>query len=291
MRIVTRPDFDGVVCAALIKDAVREADTVFWTEPWRIAKGEFEVKEGDIIANLPFVKGCGMWFDHHQSNETDEKFKGMFRIAPSAAGVVYNYFGAGAFSRDFKELIEITDRIDSADLTEDEVRNPEQNPWFLLSMTLGENDPEYWNMISDLLLSSDINTIVSMPEIRERAEKVMKINREYKQLLLGNTEVNGNVSVTDFRSAGISPSGNRFTVFSLYPETDVNLKIRYFRDSNTSVIISIGHSIFRRTCTVSAGELASEYGGGGHRGAGSCCVPAEDADRIISDITERLKNR
>ena len=89
MRVVTRPDFDGVVCAVLLMDALQIDASILWVQPSDMQHRRVEIQEGDVIANLPYHENCSLWFDHHYSNQPEGPVKGVFKIAPSAAGVVY----------------------------------------------------------------------------------------------------------------------------------------------------------------------------------------------------------
>ncbi|MDM8538576.1 exopolyphosphatase [Desulfobacterales bacterium HSG17] len=290
MRIVTRPDFDGVVCAALLYEAEEITEPVYWVEPNEMQKGMVDVYPGDIIANLPYHDKCSMWFDHHYTNKPKTPFKGAFEIAPSAAGIVFNYY-KDKFKKDYKELVLETDRIDAADLTLDQVLFPENYPYILLSMTLSgfdKSDEQYWNSLVQLLRVSDVIEIHKEQEIYRRCQIVIEQNKLFKNLLTENTKIKGHISITDFRSFNEAPRGNRFLVYSIYPETVVSVKIR--RDINTpdKIIIGVGHSIFNRNCQVNVGKMLSQFGGGGHRGAGSCTVPENQADKCLSLISETL---
>ena len=227
-RIVTRPDFDGVVCAALLKDVLKIQGPVYWVEPAEIQKGEAAVQSGDVVANLPYDPRCSLWFDHHYTNRIDTPFTGAFELAPSAARVIFDYYD-GAFSRDFSDLVAHTDRIDSADLTEEEVLRPENHPHVLLSMTIKNPDPDpaYWDALTELLRAEAADRIVETPAARDRCSQVVEQNRRYRNLLEAHTEICGKVSVTDFRSFEKTPGGNRFMVFSLFPDAVVNAKIHY----------------------------------------------------------------
>jgi hypothetical protein len=289
-RIVTRPDFDGVVCAALLKDALDNRLSVHWVEPAEIQKGQVEVRTGDVIANLPYDPRCSLWFDHHYTNRVEEPFSGAFALAPSAARVVFDYY-AGRFSRDFSGLVADTDRIDSADLTEDEVLRPEDHPCVLLSMTIKNPDPDpaYWDMLVDLLRETPVEKILDAPGVRNRCRSVVDQNRRYRLLLKDYTEVRGQVSITDFRSFEKAPGGNRFLVFSLFPETVVNAKIHYLESDREKVVIHLGHSIFNRNCRVNVGLLLSNFGGGGHRGAGAATFDRGKAGEYIPKIIAALE--
>lgn len=290
MRIVTRPDFDGVVCAMLLCLANDIEEPVQWVEPSVMQHNLFEVREDDIIANLPFNEKCALWFDHHYTNRTDKPFEGEFREAPSAAGIVYDYY-KDRIEDDYGELIEAVDRIDSADLTLDEVLRPEDHPYVLLSMTVAghELDEAYWNRLVGLLRHNDVNTIVKDPEVGKRCEAAVERNREYRELLTKHTRMSGHVSVTDFRSLHPSPSGNRYLVYVLFPDSIVNMKIQHGKKEKEITKVSVGHSIFNRKCRVNVGYLLSGFGGGGHRGAGSCAFGAEEAPGNIASILGALE--
>lgn len=290
MRIVTRPDFDGVVCAVLIGDALSIGRAVHWLEPNDFKTGAADIRPGDIVANLPFHPACGAWFDHHSTNRVDGPFEGLFRNAPSAARNVFDYY-RGRFSRDFDELVYWADRIDSADFTQEEVLHPEGYPYILLSMTVsGEKgrDDAYWNHLVALLRTNAVDRAMADPEVGERCRRVVKENSEYAGWLKRYTRVVGGVAVTDFRSLDRPPSGNRFLSYSLFPETVVSVRIRYEDAARTTVVVNIGHSIFNQGCCVHVGRLLEAFGGGGHRGAASVRFPAEKADEILPQIIDTL---
>ncbi len=290
-KIVTRPDFDGVVCAVLLIEAENGDENIKWTEPNEIQNNEVEIEKGDIIANLPFHENCHLWFDHHQSNIIEDKFNGKFQIAPSAAGVIFQYYKDKGFEfkKDYLRLIQETDRIDSAQLTKDEILNPEKYPYIALSMSVSALDDadEYWNKVVRLLSKMEIEDIVKDIDIKNEIKKLDNKNSVYKKLLLKYTRFEGQVSITDLRSIKNPPNGNRFLVFSLFPETNVNVKIRYTSDGS-KVIVSVGHSIFNRTCEVNSGFLVANHGGGGHFGAGSCNFPTEEMEEHIRVIINTL---
>ena len=289
MRIVTRPDFDGIVCAVLLFDVLDIQPPVKWVEPSDIQKGLEKIGEGDVLANLPFDKRCSLWFDHHFTNEIDMPFEGAFEMAPSAARVVYEYY-RNQFTKDFSELVEAADKIDAADLTIDEVNYPERYPYVLLSMTvkIPGQDEAYWNHLVTLLCAGDIESVMADPEVQQRCRETIEENDEYRELLLAHTEMQSHVSVTDFRAFDATPAGNRFLVFSLFPESVVNVKIHHHDDDRSKVVVHLGHSIFNWGCHVNVGHLLAGFEGGGHRGAGATTFSAEKADDYIPKILDAL---
>ncbi len=292
MRIVTRPDFDGIVCAALLYEAEPITKPIKWVQPNDMQKGLVTIESDDIIANLPYNAGCSLWFDHHVTNKPGKHFRGAFRIAPSAARVIFEYYD-GRYQKDFEELVSHTDDIDSANLNADQILHPEKYPYVLLSMTISgrnENDASYWRHLVQLLRYQTIHQIMQHPEIISRCKITVSQNNAFHHLLKKHTYLDGHVAVTDFRPCHPAPEGNRFLAYSLFPEAVVSVKIRYHDNDCQKIILSLGHSIVNRNCNVNVGKLLSTYGGGGHAGAGACTFTVEKADDYIDQIIDILKN-
>lgn len=288
MRIVTRPDFDGIVSAVFLLEAVDPDMDILWVEPNQIQSGSADIREGDIISNLPRHPNAALWFDHHVSNKPTQPVPGAFDIAPSAAGVIYNYYkNLGKLDNRFDELAEQTDIIDSAALTKEQVLAPEDYPYIILSMTIQNhdfNDIPYWNRLVEMLRQPGIDLIMADPEVDKRCRAVVRENNEFSRHLNAHTTVKGNISVTDFRSLNPVPSGNRFLTYSLFPQTIASVKIRYKGPDKAQVLLSVGHSIFNPHCRVNVGRMLARYGGGGHAGAGGCTLDADGAQETIDDI-------
>lgn len=291
MRIVTRPDFDGIVCAVLLYEAMDIREPVKWVEPNALQRGLVDIRKGDIIANLPYADRCSFWFDHHYTNRIYRPFNGVFKIAPSAAGIIFNHY-KDRFKRDYSELVTATDKIDAAELSLDEVQHPEKHGYVLLSMTVvnaGEPDEAYWNKLVDLLRKYDLQRVLDDPEIKQRCGQVIELNEKYAVYLKKNTRLDKQVSITDFRKLENIPAGNRFLVYSLFPDSVVNLRIRYEKKNKAMTAVNIGHSIFNRRCNVNAGLLLADFGGGGHRGAASTRFESSNADTYLPLIIDALQ--
>lgn len=308
MRIITRPDFDGIVCAVLLCEALDIDEQIYWVEPNIMHPGQVEVHTRDIIANLAYHPNCLLWFDHHVTNQVTVPFNGAFKIAPSTAGIVFDFlnrFDPGKnpkdsartaiqvrkFKQDFTELVAAADKIDSAQLTLHEVEHPEKYPYIQLSMTIFSHisfDEHYWNRLVELLRKYEIREVLKDPEVKRRTNASLKENRTYISHLKKHTTFNRDISITDFRSFKKMPTGNRFLVFSLFPETSVNVKIRYHDDDREKIIVSIGHNIFNSHCQVNAGLLCARFKGGGHFGAGSCCFHESKTGEYLPIIIETL---
>ena len=307
MRLLTRSDFDGLVCAAILK-GLRIVNEICYVHPKDVQDNKIKTTKNDVIANLPYVKGCRMWFDHHSSEIERLKLKGKIdgAIEPvdSAARVVFNYFKArkpySQIVQKFEKLVKIADIVDSAKFTKTDIMNPQG--WTMLAFitdphsnfgkkhTFRISNLQLLKTLPDLLCSNTADEILAMPDFMERVKAYKKDIREYKKILLENTKVAGDAVVIDLRGMEHIPIGNRFLEYVLYPEQ--NISIRAVDGKNQQfVTISLGHSIINRTSDVDVGHLTLGYGGGGHKRAGACQVSYEDADKIIQKMLQVINNR
>ena len=301
MRLLTRPDFDGLACAAILKD-IEVIDTYKFVHPDELCDGTVEVGAGDVLANVPYVSGCGLWFDHHTSGReklSGMKFDGLAQYIDSAAHVVYNYYkGAGRDLSKFDGLVAAVDKVDAARLSADEVANPKD--WVLLGFLM---DPRTGlgrcrdysvsgRSLMDTLVGAcgmmGIAEILAIPGVAERVDLYHRQNVLFVDMLKNNTVTDRNVIVTDLR--GVSPvySGNRFLLYCLFPDQNVSVWAADGKDGG-SCVFTAGHSIFNRTNTKDIGAVMLGYGGEGRRHAGTCKAPREEADRVLSELREKLQ--
>jgi hypothetical protein len=295
MRVLTRGDLDGLTSAVLIS-LVEKVTEIRFAHPKDVQDGKVPCDKDDVVVNLPFVKGCGLWFDHHVSEEKKiadiGSFKGRFEVAPSAARVVYKYYNKPEVFDKYKDLLEATDKLDSAQLTPDDVASPQG--WILLGYTLdprtglGPEFQKYFRWLVEYVKEVSLDKILRHPEVKKRVDRVLQDQDEFRKLLQHRSRLEGKVIVTDFRGVKDAPVGNRFLVYTLHPGGSVEVRIFPGKGGST-VNVAIGHSIFNRSCKVSAGDLCAEHGGGGHFGAGTCQLDPVKADRQIQDIIARLQ--
>jgi len=298
MRLVTRGDLDGLTSAIIIT-MKEKIDEILLVHPQEITDKAVEITPNDILANVPYHPKCGMWFDHHlltASNERPpESFKGRYGLAPSAARLVFDYYSERdpndeALKR-LSTLVDETDRLDAAQLTPEDVDHPRD--YILLGYTidsrtgLGDFNTYFLHLV-DWLKSMSIGQVLEQPEVKERIERLRRDTEDFKTLLKRNSFTLNNVVITDLREIERLPAGNRFLVYSLFPDANVSLRV-HWGPAHGSVIAAVGHSIFNRTCKTSVGELMSRYGGGGHRGAGTCVLPVEKAADAIDEILFELQ--
>lgn len=320
MRLVTRADFDGLVCGALLTK-VEPIDAYLFVEPKFMQDGLVEIRAGDIIANLPYHPNCTLWFDHHVTNTTPNFAKpivlgkGGFRLAPSAARVVYEYYKelgnqhpigsreerttrltdseitAFLDSERIKYLLHETDRIDAGKLEPQDVLDPQG--YVLVSMTTdGRNagDEPYWLRIIELLRDASLEEVLRDPEVSRRCQQIRDEQEQLRQLLLARTVMKGNVIFVDLRGIQEIPDGNRFLIFTLFPQGNIQVKVADDKQRENTTSISVGYNIFNTTSKVNVGELLSHHGGGGHKVVGSCRVPNDQADAAIREIVAAVSD-
>ena len=302
MRLLTRSDFDGLACGTLLKE-FGIIDHWKFIHPKDMQDGLVEVTENDVLANVPYVKGCGMWFDHHSSEEQrlgKEKlnYVGESRIEDSAARVIYEYYREKDPDGRFTEMMEAVDKVDAAKLTREEILNP--TGWVLLGFLMDPrtglgryrnfriSNYELMEVLIDECATHTIDQILANPDVKERIELYFQQEEQFREMLKKYTRTDGNAIITDLRGVDPILTGNRFTVYCLYPEQNISLWVIDGRNKQNCPI-AVGHSVLNRTCKTNVGALMLENGGGGHHQVGTCQVPYEDADRVIENLVRKIK--
>jgi oligoribonuclease NrnB/cAMP/cGMP phosphodiesterase (DHH superfamily) len=291
-NVLTRADLDGLVCAVILKNT-EDIDKIRFSEPKFVQDKEIDVFPNDIITNLPYDPRCAMWFDHHIANVRPKEFKGAFKVAPSAARVVYDYYLPNFPQlKKYEQLMYHTDRIDAADLTYDEVLEPQG--YLLLSMTIDgkyHDDEPYWLKLIDLLVEKPIQEIMNDPDVKAKVERFSKEDLEFRQLVRDHSRMEKNVLVTDLRNVEKLPNGNRYYVYAFQAATNISMRLTPDLERPGYVSIGVGYNIFNKTANVNVGELMKKYGGGGHKAVGSCKVKADDVDKIVKEMLVYLTMR
>jgi hypothetical protein len=295
MRLVTRPDLDGLSCAAILSLCER-LDSVELAQPQDVADRRLPIGSEDIVANLPYHPSCGMWFDNHLLTDARSTppagFKGRYAQAPSAARVVYeHYLGTHPQIARLAPLVAETDRLDSARLDLQDVLSPAG--YILLGFTLDSRSGlgdlrEYFDLLLPAVRDQPVETVLALPPVRERVARLREQDHAFREAALAHSRLDGNVVVTDFRPLDPLPIGNRFLVFTLFDQADVGVRVQW-APGRERVSISAGRSLFNRTCRANLGVLMSLHGGGGQPGAGACLVAPGQADAHLAEIVASLK--
>ena len=301
MRLITRSDFDGLVCATLL-EAIGLVDEIFYTHPKDLQDGKVPVTANDVLANVPYVAGCGLWFDHHASEAermAGVPIKGAIRPAPSAARVIFDFYRQSHPDAlaSLEELVEVTDIVDSAQFAEADILDP--RGWMMLAFIadprsgLGRkrkfriSNFDLMKQLPALMHTRSAQEILAMPDFKERVDLYRAENERYRLFVAEQAEIAGQAIVLDFRGVADIPAGNRFIEYVLFAEQNISVRITDTIDAKVAMI-SLGRSVINRSSRVDVGAICARYGGGGHTQVGTCQVPAEALDRVLAEILEEI---
>jgi nanoRNase/pAp phosphatase (c-di-AMP/oligoRNAs hydrolase) len=300
-RLVTRSDFDGLVCASLLKE-LGILDEILFVHPKDVQDGKIELTGDDITTNLPYRPEVALAFDHHSSEELrvtdDAPNRVMTADAPSAARVVYDHFGgAGRFPRVSAEMMDAVDRADAARLSIDDILDPQG--WILLSFLM---DPRtglgrfrefrisnYQLMLKliDSCLELSIDEILASPDVAERVALYREHAEAAAEQIARCSRVHEHLVVLDLRDEEIIHPANRFLLYAMYPHCTVSIHVLWgLKQQNT--VFAVGRSIVDRSSTLDIGALMLSYGGGGHEAAGTCQIDNERAETVLSELIEKI---
>jgi hypothetical protein len=303
-RLLTRSDLDGLICAVLLKYLGMVDEIKLIDNPGQMQEGVIKISSSDITTNLPFVPGVHLAIDHHVSESIRNQENPKHIIdpnAPSAARVVFNYFGGQSqFPDFFKDMMKAVDKADSGQFSQEEILHPER--WVLLNFLVDQRtNLEAWG---NFRISGDqfklelidscgrltIDKILSISDVKERADIYFQYEDAFKNLLNNSATVVHNVVILDFRGQKTLYPGNRFIVYALFPYCNVSILIRSDNQKNKT-IFSVGKSILNKTSNVNIGELMLLHGGGGHRAAGACHVENHMADQVFETLLQKLTDK
>jgi nanoRNase/pAp phosphatase (c-di-AMP/oligoRNAs hydrolase) len=300
-RLVTRSDFDGLVCAALLKQ-MGMLDDILFVHPKDMQDGKVELSDRDITTNLPYVPGVHLAFDHHASEtlrvEDSPESHVIDPTARSAARVVYDYFGgAERFPAVSPELMEAVDRADAALFSREEIVSPQG--WILLSFLMDPrtglgrfrdfriSNYQLMMQLIDACTEQSVEEILLSPDVAERVELYRQHHWQAVAQIRRCAELHGDVVVLDLREEEVIHPTNRFTVYALFPNARVSVHVLWgLRQQNT--VFAVGKSILDRTSPVDVGSLMFEHGGGGHEAAGTCQVDNDRAAVVREELLGRL---
>lgn len=299
-RLVTRSDFDGLVCAVLLKH-LDLVDDIKFVHPKDMQDGKVEITDRDISTNLPYVPGVHLAFDHHLS-ETIRNGQQENHIidpeAPSAARVVFDYYGGyDVFPQSWEDMMLAVDKGDSAQFSREEVLNPKG--WELLNFLMDartglgrfrEFRISNYQLMMELIdhcKDYTIEQIMELPDVKERVELYMEQSEKFEEQIKRCSTVHGNLVVLDLRNEETIWAGNRFMIYALFPQTNISIHVLWgLKQQNT--VFATGKSIFDRSSRTNVGELMLKYGGGGHQAAGTCQVENDEAEAKLQELIAQI---
>ena len=302
-KLLTRADLDGIMSATLLKK-FELIDEIEFCHPKDMQDGKIEVTDNNIITNLPYNENAHFVFDHHFSDDVrayNRKSNHIINpVAKSATRVIYEYFGgADKFPKEWGEMLDSVDRADSGNVTEEEIKNPKG--WLMLNYLLDPrtglgrydskfrlNNFEFMRYVIDIIQStSDIQEILDAPDVKARVDFYMVEQEKFIEQLKRCSTVHDKVVLVNYKDEKEIHVGNRFMVYTMFPECNISIH-KIMGQDGTKTVFAVGKSVINRTSQLNVAELMSEYGGGGHRNAGTCQVLHSAADKVLEDILEKL---
>lgn len=301
-RLITRSDLDGIVCAALLKE-LGMIDEVKFAHPKDMQDGSVPVTDRDIITNLPYHPAAHLVFDHHASEVERNKDAGGNMIndptAPSAAHVIYRHYGGAAkFPMISEDLMSAANKIDSAQVTREEVVEPKG--WVLLGFIMDSrtglgrfrdfrisNYQLMMDLVDILRKNADIDDIMRHPDVAERVKMYQEHARLSRQQIMKCTEVYNHLIVLDLRAEKEIYTTNRFTIYAMYPNSNISMHIMPGKQG-VNTVFAVGKSVLNRSAQVNVGSLLLEYGGGGHKAVGTCQIDNAKADKVKEELIKKI---
>lgn len=300
-RLITRSDMDGLVCAILLKE-LDLIDDIQFVHPKDMQDGLIEVGPFDITTNLPYVSTAHLVFDHHTSEleRVGEVHNNYITdvAAPSAARVVYNYFGGAAkFPRISEDMMKAVDKADSAAFTREDILNP--GGWELLSFIMDSrtglgrfhnftiSNYQLMMKLIDYCRDHTIEEVLALPDVRERLDIYEAHKLKARQQIERCSSIKKNLIVLDLRDEDTIWATNRFMLYALFPQCNISAHVMWGKDQQNTVF-AVGKSILNRTSRTQVGSLMLRYGGGGHDAAGTCQIENEHADLVLDELIEQI---
>jgi nanoRNase/pAp phosphatase (c-di-AMP/oligoRNAs hydrolase) len=277
-------------------------DEWLFVHPKDIQDEHIKATKNDIVANVPYIPGCGLWFDHHSSEEERlgmfTEFKGVSKKAPSCARVIYEYYGGDEKLGKFAEMLKYVDKMDSADLTREEIMNP--SGWILLGFItdprtgLGRihnftiSNFDLMKKLARDTFNKPIEEILAMSEVKERIDVYFEQHNLFIEMVKTHAKIEGNAIYVDLRNVETIHAGNRFLLYTLFPQQNISVWVVDGK-KKVNTVITVGHSIINKTSAVDVGSLMLKYGGGGHKAVGTCQVAFENTDNVVSEIIAAVR--
>ncbi|HSQ42898.1 MAG TPA: exopolyphosphatase [Fibrobacteraceae bacterium] len=301
-RLITRSDFDGLVCGMLLREA-GWVDSVLFTHPKNMQDGTQEVGNRDILVGLPYVHGCAMAFSLQDSDlvPPEAKENGIFQCnptSPSVSRLVYSWLGGRlAFPRIDQAMLLAVDKAHSAQYSEAEILDPQD--WVLLGFLMDARTGlgrfrdfrlSNYHLMLELIpfcQHHPIGKILKHPDVAERIQVYHDHQPRFREQILRCTQLNGSVAIIDLRNEETIWAGNRFLVYALFPQAQNSIHILWgLRRLNT--VFAVGRSIVNPVSSVNIGKLMEQFQGGGRPFAGTCQVPHDQANQALHTLVESL---
>jgi len=188
--------------------------------------------------------------------------------------------------------------MDSADLTIDEIMHP--SGWILLGFLtdprtgLGRirnftiSNFDLMKQLAHDTFTKPIDDILASNDVKERVDVYFEQHNNFIEMVKKHAKIEGKAIYVDLREVETIYAGNRFLLYTIFPEQNISVWVVDGK-KKVNTVITVGYSVINKTATVDVGSLMLKYGGGGHKAVGTCQVPYENTDKIIGEIIAAVK--
>jgi nanoRNase/pAp phosphatase (c-di-AMP/oligoRNAs hydrolase) len=191
------------------------------------------------------------------------------------------------------------DKVDSGNLTIDEIQNP--TGWILIGFLMDPRTglgrwrnftvPNYrlMEILMHCCRNMTTDQILALPDVVERIDIYNEQAEKFKEMVKAHTRVEKDVIISDLRGVDPIYSGNRFMIYSMYPEQNISVWIVNGKGGK-GCSCAVGYSILNKTSNVDVGSLMLKYGGGGHKAVGTCQFSDETMGEKVPQLLDEIIN-
>ncbi len=303
-RIITHNDFDGIISACICSYCLGVNFFVF-TGPRVVAEARLPITHRDVVCDLPYPLECGLWFDHHEGNLEEVRYRkidpatipGRFEALPSCAHVVYNHFHDRHLPDHFPELVAQADILDAFDYKDIEDWRQE-TPAKIIdgAIKLDDKDRELkWQFMRSLILQlkeRPLTAVADSPSVRKRYRAYLLEEEKMLQQVAGEIsflpqDSEHKIIIIDLTRHNRQPHILKQLAFLLHPQALAVIEINsIFRnqvksnDFSISMSLSLNFNSIEHTKDV--GDIMRTLNiGSGHPGAGAGVVRCNSKDEML----------
>lgn len=290
-KLITDSDTDGIVCAAMLLRVFPDLK-VHFSSPSDMQDNNLpvEVDKDTIITDLPYVDGCGLYFDHHSSNKPDKQINGVWQAAPSAARIIFEYYKKQVPLTDFVEFLPILDRFDEGALTREDVKDPSFYLKFIYSTK--KISHIYYKHLIELLLQEGPTALEDDMMVLQEIGKFEKILDLMKQDIKKSVEKRGDIIFINlidkpYSSIHVSLLQNEFI--------DSKIFVLFKKDKNATRITLFDNNLIkdsRMYNLLSVAQKMNPEHSGGHKGGCGFSMPEgmkiDECKEKLTDLINHL---
>lgn len=294
-RLLIDSDLDGIVCGAMLLKVYPNAEIVTG-EATGMQQGKYDrfVDKHTAIADLKYVAGCGLYFDHHIANRPQNaNFPGRWRDTDSAARVVYDYFKEAADLSKFAYIVQQVDKFDMGKVTLDEILRP--NSVIQLGMSISRDNIEFNEKLVRMISDLPWEDVIKKKAVKALIANVMRNEANARKYIREHTRVVDGVGYIDMRDytndARISsfvytldlPKSDAVVVFKASAQKP-GFNVRLYRNNFNSR--AFAYDLLRV-----AKAMNPKVSGGHKSSCGFTPLPDTEFEQLVIKISSELKKQ